>query len=101
MTRTIIPLRETDNTPTVILHRTLAKVKRIKSVVVVIQWNEEGAPDQGAGWSWDWSTITSSEFAMAAAVLNFRSQMHLREHYNPLADDIPTDPPEPPQVTTE
>lgn len=49
--------------PEVLLHRTLNKLDCIKSVVVIIQWDDES-------FACDWSTMKISELCMAEKVLS-------------------------------
>lgn len=55
----VVALNDKSHTPEVVLHRTLNKVKRIKSVVVVIQWDDETFDS-------DWSGQKTSELALSA-----------------------------------
>lgn len=60
--RKIIHLPGTELSPEVVLHRTLTKIDSIKNITVVIQWKDDTL---GA----DWSSMKSSELAMASFVL--------------------------------
>lgn len=48
--------------PEVLLHRTLQKIDRIKSVIVVIQWDDDTFDS-------DWSSQKVSELCMGSMVL--------------------------------
>lgn len=48
--------------PEVLLHRTLDKVKRIKAVTAIIQWDDDT-------YSCDWSSMKVSELCMAEKIL--------------------------------
>lgn len=61
--RKLIQLPGTAPSVEVVLHRTLNKLDRIKSVTIVIQWDDDTLDA-------DWSTMKTSELAMAALVLN-------------------------------
>lgn len=54
----------------VVLHRTLNKTKRIKSVAVVIQWDDDTM-------SADWSSMKRSELLMAATVLQHTAEREI------------------------
>lgn len=59
----LVHLPGTRLTPEVVLHRTMNKVARIKSVVIVVQWDDET-------FDADWSQMKASELAMAALLLS-------------------------------
>lgn len=61
--RKIIHLPGTRLTPEVVLHRTLTKTARIKSIVVVIQWDDDSI-------DCDWSSMKVSDLCMGAMVLD-------------------------------
>ena len=60
----LVHLPNTALSPKVVLHRTLDKIDHIKSVVVIIQWNNDE-------FATDWSQMKVSELCMAT--------MHLQE----------------------
>lgn len=55
----LVALNDRAHTPEVILHRTLNKVKRIKSLVLVIQWDDTTL-------DCDWSQQKNSDLAFSA-----------------------------------
>lgn len=59
----IVHLPGTTLTPEVVLHRTLQKLSRIKSVTVVIQWDDDT-------FDVDWSQQKVSELCMGSLVLD-------------------------------
>ncbi|MFZ9406468.1 MAG: hypothetical protein ACO26U_05155 [Burkholderiaceae bacterium] len=59
----LVHLPGTKLTPEVVLHRTLNKLDRIKSVAVVIQWDDNTL-------SIDWSQMKVSELCMAAMLMD-------------------------------
>ncbi len=59
----LVHLPGTKLTPEVALHRTLNKLGRIKSVVIVIQWDDDT-------YATDWSQMKTSELCMSSMVLN-------------------------------
>lgn len=62
-TRKIAHLPGTKLTPEVVLARTLEKAPRIKSVVVVVMWDDDT-------FDTDWSQMQVSEFCMASKILD-------------------------------
>jgi hypothetical protein len=54
-------------TPEVVLNRTVAKLGRLKSVVIVLQWDDET-------FDCDWSSMKTSELCMAKEVLQIQVQ---------------------------
>lgn len=66
-TPTIVPINQNGHTPEVILARSLSKVRRMKSVVVVIEWDDES-------WAVDYSNTPMSKFAMASKILDRQFQ---------------------------
>mgnify|MGYP001570167661 CR=1 FL=1 len=58
----IVHLPGTELSPTVVLHRTLAKVDRIRAVTIIIQWDDET-------YDADWSSMKVSELSLASVVL--------------------------------
>lgn len=60
--RKLIHLPGTQLTPEVVLHRTLNKKDHIKSVTVIIQWDDDS-------FAVDWSEQTNSAFCMGATIL--------------------------------
>lgn len=63
----LVHLPGTRLTPEVVLHRTLNKIDRIKSVVVVIQW-DDGSHEI------DWSQQTTSVMCTASTMLQYQAQ---------------------------
>lgn len=63
----IVHLPGTELSPEVVLHRTLAKIDRIKAVTIVIQWDDES-------FDADWSSMKTSELCMAAILLQGTTQ---------------------------
>ncbi len=59
----MVHLPGTRLSPEVVLHRTLAKLPRIKSVVIVIQWDDDT-------FDTDWSQMKVSELACCSLILN-------------------------------
>lgn len=59
----LVHLPGTKLSPEVVLHRTLNKLKRIKNVVVIIQWDDDSMDI-------DWSEMKASELAMASLLLS-------------------------------
>ena len=68
--RKIIHLPGTKLTPEVVLHRTLTKLAHIKSVVVVIQWDDDSV-------DCDWSSMKVSELCMGAMALDEEARKEL------------------------
>lgn len=68
----IVHLPGTKLTPEVLLHRTLGKLARIKNVAIIIQWDDNT-------FDADWSSMTMSEFCMAAAILQMEAQDEMRK----------------------
>jgi hypothetical protein len=66
----IIPLRGSDNTPEVVLHRTLLKVDRIKAVTIMIEW-DNGDHDV------DWSIQDISELAATSKMLDYYAMVEI------------------------
>lgn len=62
-TRKIVSIPGRNVSPEVVLHRTLEKLDRIKSVAVVIEWDDES-------YACDWSATTLSALRMAAHALD-------------------------------
>ena len=58
----LVHLPGTRLTPEVVLHRTMNKMRRIKAVTIVIQWDDDTM-------SVDWSQQKASELCMAALML--------------------------------
>lgn len=58
----VVHLPGTRLTPDVVLHRTLGKIGRIKSVTIVIQWDDDT-------FDIDWSQQKTSELCMGALLL--------------------------------
>lgn len=73
----LVHLPGTELTPEVVLHRTLNKKHRIKSVVVAIVWDDSTI-------SLDWSEITNGEMALAAIALMQETGLIVRRK-----DEIP------------
>jgi hypothetical protein len=68
--RKIIHLPGTKLTPEVVLHRTLTKLPHIKSVVVVIQWDDGSV-------ECDWSSMMVSDLCMGAMALDEEARKEL------------------------
>ena len=68
--RKIIHLPGTKLTPEVVLHRTLTKLPHIKSVVVVIQWDDGSV-------ECDWSSMMVSDLFMGAMALDEEARKEL------------------------
>lgn len=56
--------------PEVLLHRTLNKIKHIKAVVIVIQWDDDTFDP-------DWSSMKVSELCMAEKVLGMHVEKEI------------------------
>lgn len=78
----VVPLNEDAHTPELVLHRTLAKVKFLQSVVVIMQWKEE----HGAGCAADWSKCSLKDMAFAHAALGVALQGQMIQGYDPTSD---------------
>lgn len=65
--RKIIHLPGTKLTPEVVLHRTLTKLDHIKSVTVIIQWNDET-------FDVDWSQQQVSDLCTGSMLLQREAQ---------------------------
>lgn len=55
----------------VVLHRTLTKLEHIKSVITIIQWNDDS-------FACDWSSMKVSELCMAEKVFSMNVEDTLR-----------------------
>lgn len=59
----LVHLPGTKLTPEIVIHRTLGKIEHIKSITVVIQWNDDT-------FDCDWSQMKVSELCMAEKILS-------------------------------
>ncbi len=71
--RKIIHLEGTELSPEVVLHRTIEKLDHIKSVYVLIEWDDESV-------DCDWSTQALSKIAFKNAVFNYRLNEMLKRN---------------------
>jgi len=68
--RKLVPLRAQDTTARVVLERTIDKADRIKSVAIVIHWDDDT-------FALEWSTMQNGTFACMAILLNQEAQKSL------------------------
>ena len=71
----LVHLPGTRLSPEVVLHRTLAKLPRIKAVAVVITWDDDTIDT-------DWSQMKSSELAACSMVLSDDAMDALKGKHN-------------------
>lgn len=71
----IVSLPGSDVSPETALHRTLNKLEHIKSVVIIIQWND-------GSFACDWSSMKVSELCMAEKVFSVGVEDELRSKTN-------------------
>ena len=67
----LISLPGSKVSPEVLLHRTLDKLDRIKSIVMIIQWDDDS-------YACDWSSLKISELCMAEKILSLDVEDELR-----------------------
>ncbi len=69
----IVHLEGTDLSAEVVLHRTIEKLDRIKSVYILIEWDDESV-------DCDWSTQEISKIAFKNSVFNYRLNELLKKN---------------------
>ena len=70
MKRTIVHMPNTKLTVDIVLHRTLQKSDKLKSVIVIMQWDDDSM-------SVDWSSQQTRDMCMASKVLDRKIQNEL------------------------
>ncbi len=81
----LIQLPGTRLSPETVLHRTLNKIKRIKGIAIVIQWDDDTMEA-------DWSQMKVSELCMASMLLDdlTRNELMYSKELDPLPENGPS-----------